>query len=70
MHGFCFFKLFLMVGKELSNEGIVLNVGVCMGGCISLGTWLQLQGLRGVGRGSSTCGTSGFTTHAAETKDM
>ncbi len=41
-----------------------------MGGCASLGTWLQLQGLRGVDRGSSTCGTSSFTTDAAETKDM
>ncbi len=79
---------------RLGNEGIALHVGVCMGGCASLGTWLQLQvvwrsrppralangrlrqtklqGLRGVGRGSSTCGTSSFTTDAAEkeTKDM
>ncbi len=57
---------------RLGNEGILLHVGVCMGGCVFLGTWLQLQGLRGVGRGSSTCGTSGFTTDAAEkeTKDM
>ncbi len=27
---------------RLGNEGIVLHVGVCMGGCASLGTWLWL----------------------------